>query len=138
VVSKPSTSDLANERASQPTRAERGSGGLRERACKGVILIRKALQTSLFVLVVMLPPAGVAPAAVRQEPATLVVTNGRILTVEDSLPEAQAVAVRGDRIVALGSAADIRRYIGTSTEVKISSPPIVGVPAFVRCVAGPS
>jgi len=82
-----------------------------------VILIRKALQTSLFVLVVMLPPAGVAPAAVRQEPATLVVTNGRILTVEDSLPEAQAVAVRGGRIVALGSAADIRRYIGTSTEV---------------------
>jgi len=45
------------------------------------------------------------------------VTNGRILTVEDSLPEAQAVAVRGGRIVALGSAADIRRYIGTSTEV---------------------
>jgi predicted amidohydrolase YtcJ len=79
--------------------------------------MRKAFQTWVLALVVMLPPAGVAPAAVQQEPATLVVTNGRILTVEDSLPEAQAVAIRGDRIVALGSAADIRRYIGTSTEV---------------------
>jgi predicted amidohydrolase YtcJ len=79
--------------------------------------MRKAFQTWVLALVVMLPPDGVAPAAVQQEPATLVVTNGRILTVEDSLPEAQAVAIRGDRIVALGSAADIRRYIGTSTEV---------------------
>ena len=65
----------------------------------------------------MLPSAGVAPAAMQQEPATLVVTNGKVVTVEDSLPEAQAVAVRGDRIVALGSAADIRRYVGTTTEV---------------------
>ncbi len=65
----------------------------------------------------MTPSAGVAPAVRQEAPATLVVTNGRILTVEDSLPEAQAIAVRGDRIVALGSAADMRRYIGPATEV---------------------
>ena len=82
-----------------------------------VILIRNAFQTCLFLLLLVMPSAGVAPAAMQQEPATLVVTNGKIVTGEDSLPEAQAVAVRGDRIVALGSAADIRRYVDTSTEV---------------------
>jgi predicted amidohydrolase YtcJ len=80
-------------------------------------LIRTAFQTSLFIFMLMMPSAGLAPAAMQQEPATLVVTNGKVVTVEDSLPEAQAVAVRGDRIVALGSAADIRRYIGPNTEV---------------------
>jgi predicted amidohydrolase YtcJ len=80
-------------------------------------LIRTAFQTSLFIFMLMMPSAGLAPAAMQQEPATLVVTNGKVVTVEDSLPEAQAVAVRGDRLVALGSAADIRRYVGPNTEV---------------------
>ena len=80
-------------------------------------MIRTAFQTSLFLFVLMRPSPGIAPAAMQPEPATLVVTNGKVVTVEDSQPEAQAVAVRGDRIVALGSAADIRRYVGPTTEV---------------------
>ena len=40
----------------------------------------------------MMPSAGAGPVAVQQEPATLVLTNGRILTIEESLPEAQAIA----------------------------------------------
>ena len=51
------------------------------------------------------------------EPATLVLQNGRIVTVDSSLPEAQAMAVRGDTIAALGSEADIKPYIGPSTTV---------------------
>ncbi len=53
----------------------------------------------------------------RQQPpvaaADLVLTNGRIVTVDDSMPQAEAVAVRGDRIVALGGrcrAPALRRY----------------------------
>jgi len=80
-------------------------------------LTRSAFQVCVFLFLLMRPSAGALPAAMQQEAATLVVTNGRILTMEDSQPEAQAIAVRGDRIVALGSAADIRRYIGTGTEV---------------------
>jgi len=79
-------------------------------------LIRNAFQLCLFLLLLM-PSAGGRPAAMQLDPATLVVTNGRILTVEESLPEVQAIAVRGDRIVALGSTAAIRRYIGPTTEV---------------------
>jgi predicted amidohydrolase YtcJ len=51
------------------------------------------------------------------EPATLVLHNGKIVTVDEKLPEAQAVAVRGDRIVAVGTNAEIRRHIGPSTRV---------------------
>lgn len=55
------------------------------------------------------------PAAV--EPATLVLRNGRIVTVDDGRPEARALAARGDRILALGSDDEIARYIGTATQV---------------------
>ena len=37
------------------------------------------------------------------QPADLVITNGKVVTVEDGAPEAQAVASRGGRIVAVGS-----------------------------------
>src|SRR6476660_4818025 len=60
-----------------------------------------------------------APVATGQTapPADLVLTNGRIVTVDDSMPEAQAIAVTGDRITALGSSADMKRYVGANTKV---------------------
>ncbi len=36
-------------------------------------------------------------------PATLVLRNGKVVTVDAAMPEAQAIAIRGDRIVAVGS-----------------------------------
>jgi predicted amidohydrolase YtcJ len=50
-------------------------------------------------------------------PADLVLTNGRIVTVEDAAPEAQAIAIAGSRIVAVGSADAVKPYIGSSTRV---------------------
>ena len=50
-------------------------------------------------------------------PATLVLRNGKVVTVDAAMPEAQAIAVRGDRIAAVGSNADIQRYIGPATQV---------------------
>jgi hypothetical protein len=51
------------------------------------------------------------------EPADLVLTNGKIVTVDDAVPEAAAVAMRGAEIVAVGSVAEIEEYIGPETEV---------------------
>src|SRR6266576_2226917 len=56
------------------------------------------------------PPAAVAPA-------DLVVRGGKIVTVDDARPEAQAIAVRGDTIVAVGSNQQVQPYIGTGTRV---------------------
>ncbi len=51
------------------------------------------------------------------EPATMVLRNGKIVTVDSAMPEAQAIAVRGDRIAAVGTNDAIQRYIGPSTQV---------------------
>jgi predicted amidohydrolase YtcJ len=58
-------------------------------------------------------PAG-QPASVA---ADLVLTNGRIVTVDDARPEVEAVAVVGERIAAVGSSADIARHVGPNTRV---------------------
>jgi hypothetical protein len=51
------------------------------------------------------------------EPATLVLNQGRIVTVDDQKPEAQALAARGDTIVALGTNEEIAPYVGPQTRV---------------------
>ncbi len=51
------------------------------------------------------------------QPATLVLRNGKIVTVDAAHPEAQAIAVRGDRIEAVGTNEAIQRYIGPATQV---------------------
>jgi predicted amidohydrolase YtcJ len=55
--------------------------------------------------------AGAQPAA------SLVLVNGKIWTVNDAQPRAEAVACLGSRIVAVGSNEEIRRWIGTRTQV---------------------
>ncbi len=51
------------------------------------------------------------------EPADTVFTNATVYTADDARPTAEAVAVRGNLIVFVGSAAEARRYVGDSTEV---------------------
>ena len=50
-------------------------------------------------------------------PATLVLRNGKIVTVDAAMPEAQAVAINGDRIVAVGSNDAIQKFVGPGTQV---------------------
>jgi predicted amidohydrolase YtcJ len=50
-------------------------------------------------------------------PADLVLVNAKIWTVNAKQPEAEALAVTRDRIVAIGKEADIRALIGTKTRV---------------------
>jgi predicted amidohydrolase YtcJ len=59
----------------------------------------------------------VRPAHLAVEPATLVLRSGRIATVDDAKPEAQALAARGDALVAVGTDAEIAPYIGPATRV---------------------
>ncbi|HEV7993737.1 MAG TPA: amidohydrolase [Gemmatimonadaceae bacterium] len=55
--------------------------------------------------------------AVAQNAATLVLLNGHVVTVDSAKPEAQAVAVAGDRILAVGTDAEIKRLVTPSTRV---------------------
>jgi predicted amidohydrolase YtcJ len=49
--------------------------------------------------------------------AEVIITNANIYTVDKSQPKAEAVAVIGDRIVAVGTAAEIDAWRGASTKV---------------------
>ncbi|HEX5765559.1 MAG TPA: amidohydrolase [Woeseiaceae bacterium] len=53
----------------------------------------------------------------QQDTATLVVTDARVWTGEPEMPWAEAVASDGEKIVAVGSNADVAGWIGTGTEV---------------------
>src|SRR5690348_5641812 len=49
--------------------------------------------------------------------ADLVIVNGKVWTVDRAMPRAEAVAVIGERIAAVGSGAEIRRWTGPRTRV---------------------
>jgi predicted amidohydrolase YtcJ len=52
-----------------------------------------------------------------QPAADLVLKNGIIYTVNERQPRAEALAIRGDRLVFVGSNADAKKYEGKSTRV---------------------
>ena len=64
-------------------------------------------------------------------PATLVLNNGRVVTADDARPVAEAIAVNGDTIVALGTNAEIGRYIGPATQV-INLAGQTAIPGFIE------
>ena len=80
----------------------------------------------------MLAACGQAPDQDTAHPvADLVLTNGNVVTVDEQNPTAEAVAVIGDRIAAVGSAPDIAAYIGEATEV-IDLAGQTAIPGFIE------
>ena len=86
---------------------------------------------------VMLVMAGVAllagctnppPAVV---PATMVLRDGKIVTMDPAKPEVRALAIRGDRIVALGTTAEVQPFIGPTTEV-VDLSGLTAVPGLIE------
>jgi hypothetical protein len=51
------------------------------------------------------------------EVADLVFVNGNIYTVSERQPRAEAIAVKGDRIIFVGSNRDVKRYEGKATRI---------------------
>lgn len=49
--------------------------------------------------------------------ADMVFTNASVLTMDDANPKAEAVAVEGNKIIFVGSAADAQKHVGDATEV---------------------
>ncbi|HUF03871.1 MAG TPA: amidohydrolase [Aridibacter sp.] len=61
--------------------------------------------------------AGASRTADPADAADLVLVNGKIVTVDDMDTEVQAIAVKGGKIVALGTDEEIRKLTGSETEV---------------------
>src|SRR5438067_519595 len=63
------------------------------------------------------PRATATGAAAQQPRADLVLLHGDLFTVDSQHPRAHAIAVRGDRIAAVGSDSEIQRWVGSRTRV---------------------
>ncbi len=79
------------------------------------------LITPLGVLAFTLATASAPRLAAAQRaastPADLVLRNGKVVTMDASTPQGQAVAITGDKITAVGSDAEMQRYVGPKTKV---------------------
>jgi len=74
-----------------------------------------------------------SPPALGQSPAVdAVIVNARIYTVNPQQPWAEALAIRGEKIVAVGSTRDIAARQGTSTRVIDAKGRLV-LPGFTDC-----
>src|SRR5262245_19292883 len=65
------------------------------------------------------------------EPADLVIRGGKIVTMDERQPQVDALAARGQRIVAVGSVADIQPLIGSKTRV-LELSGRVAMPGFIE------
>jgi predicted amidohydrolase YtcJ len=73
-----------------------------------------------------------AGCAVESENAAdLVLRNGKVVTVDPAVPDGEAIAVQGDKILAVGSDADIAQYIGSATQV-IDLEGQLAIPGFIE------
>src|SRR6266851_1181807 len=70
-----------------------------------------------FLLVLIISTFSPAPAPAKIQPVDLVLRNGNIYTVNDRQPRAEAVAVKNDRIIFVGSNRDVQKYVGKNTRV---------------------
>ncbi len=86
----------------------RGAGTRIRAATSG----RLKVQGAAALIWLALPTSGL----LAQE-ADLVLLHGKVVTLDEARPDAQALAVRGDRIVAVGSDDEIAGFVGSSTRV---------------------
>ena len=71
----------------------------------------KHLVLLLVLTLVLLPRSNGEPS----EPADTIFLNGNVYTVNDAQPQAEAIAIKGDRILFVGSTDDAKKYSGPAT-----------------------
>lgn len=65
------------------------------------------------------------------EPASMVIYNGKVVTVDLTMPEANGIVINGDRIDLVGSNTEVKAYIGPETKV-IDLQGNLAIPGFIE------
>jgi predicted amidohydrolase YtcJ len=78
-----------------------------------------------------------AQAADTRSAPDYVVVNARVLTSDDSMPRAEAFAVKDDRFIAVGSSSDILNLASSSSEI-IDAEGMTVTPGFIDAHSHPS
>ena len=76
---------------------------------------RMSLKIRVFAIIFVV--LGVLPISAYAQSADIALVNGKVLTVDADFSTQQAVAIRGERIVSVGSNARIRSLVGSNTKV---------------------
>ncbi|MEQ8204566.1 MAG: amidohydrolase [Woeseia sp.] len=92
--------------------------------------IRRSSATLVGATMLVIVLAACSKPADTPESATLVVRNATIWTGDPNNPWAEAIASRGEKIVAVGTGADVEAFIDDSTEV-IDANSAMLVPGFI-------
>ncbi|MEE8153689.1 MAG: amidohydrolase [Phycisphaerales bacterium] len=95
----------------------------------------RVLQLLIVACVMVAGDRGFAQSATAQTQATagadMILRNGKIVTVDEAIGVAEAIAIRGDRILAVGSNAQIDALANDSTEV-IDLQGKLAIPGFIE------
>jgi predicted amidohydrolase YtcJ len=94
-------------------------------------MIVVAFKTKCWWLALVISAGIAAGQLARCQSADLVLRNGRLVTLEQSAPEAQALAARGGKIVAIGTNQMAGAFIGPSTRV-IDLKGRLAIPGFIE------
>jgi predicted amidohydrolase YtcJ len=94
------------------------------------LLLTLLLATTVFLVSCNEEPPTTGITTSAADVADLVIRDARIWTGNPSLPEASAIAIRGERIIAVGDTGEIEGLIGAETEV-LRSPLGLVVPGFI-------
>src|SRR5450432_881761 len=93
-------------------------------------------RVTIMLACVVLISLGTSTAAIAQDskpqPADAILIHGKVYTVDAKQPWAQAVAIRGEKIIAVGDDSEIERLRGPRTKVIDAGGKLV-LPGFVDC-----
>src|SRR5215469_5593411 len=79
--------------------------------------MRQRRRLSLITALLLFAASSPASAAENAAPADAVFLNGKVFTADPRTPMAEGFAVNGERFVAVGASAAMRRFIGPNTVV---------------------
>ena len=89
-------------------------------------------ENAIMTVVIRLPLSLVlSVAALHSQPADLVLRYGKVVTMQSSAPEVEALAARGGKIIAIGTNQQIQSYIGPDTKI-VNLRGRLAIPGFIE------
>lgn len=82
------------------------------------VIVKQISWGVAFLSLMVLASCGAVENDTRQEVADHIFVNGAVYTLEEDMPWAEAVAVKGDEIIFVGTTAEARAYAGPDTQTR--------------------
>src|SRR5438105_14513036 len=95
-------------------------------------MFRRTLCRLLAIAIIISLSASLPAASPPSKAADTIILNARIYTVNPQQPSAEALAISGEKIIAVGSTNEIQKYRNASTKIIDAQSHFV-LPGFVAC-----